>query len=469
MLNPPSRISLRIITVWVCAPLALCPAQVSEPVLASEFAARRVVRLPPTEGDSVSLRKIGLPVSHDVGRHLSGWKDLDTEVDPLGCNLDGFRVVPYGWIWGNMAFATQRTNPGPYTLYVFSSDAQGESAYNLDARASRVGIDVYGPALPIGSGLNSRARVELDFLGEFLTENTAGLRLRHAYWEVGDESFRLLVGQNWDVISPLNPGFLNLAVGWFGGNIGFRRTQFRAERYLQPSDDLKITLQGSLNQDIIPDFPEEPDVRRESAAWPVAQGRVAFSRRRHDCEQLVTTIGISGHIGQTGFDFLAPGPPPQNLPPEDDTRFLTWSFNIDARLPITDRFGVQGEFFTGANLSSFLGGIGQGVCSCQRVPIRSIGGWVDVWYDWTPWLHSHAGFGLDDPRNQDLLFGRTYNQFIFANILFEITRTLSTGFEVSHWKTLYQDTRKGQISDALLQPSAPGKSVTIDWMVKYEF
>lgn len=412
---------------------------------------------------------MSLQPSENVDQDLPDWEDFGAEVKPANSSTKGLRAVPYGTLWTNMVYATQRTDPGPNTLYVFSSDAQGESAYHLDARGSRVGVDVEGPPLPIGSGVQSRARVEVDFLGEFLTENSAGVRLRHAYWEVSDDSYRLLVGQNWDVISPLNPGVLNLAVGWFGGNIGFRRAQFRAERYFHPSDSVKIALQGSLNQDIIPDFPDEPGVRRESAAWPVIEGRIGMTWRRDDCEQLNTTIGASGHIGQTGFDFLKPGPPPLNLPPEDDARFLTWSFNVDLRVPITERFGVQGELFTGANLSSFLGGVGQGVCPCLRVPIRSTGGWVDVWYDWTPRLHSHAGCGLDDPNNRDLLFGRTYNQFIFANLLLDVTQNLCTGIEISYWKTLYQELRSGQIPADQLLPSAPGRSVTIDWIVKYDF
>ena len=49
--------------------------------------------------------------------------------------------------------------------------------------------------------------------------------------EVKDDDFRFLVGQTWDVISPLYPGMLMYSVGWDGGNIGYRRAQVRGERY----------------------------------------------------------------------------------------------------------------------------------------------------------------------------------------------------------------------------------------------
>jgi hypothetical protein len=415
------------------------------------------------------LPRVAAPENIPAALTPTAWDDLPAVTQSPPSNTGGFRIAPYGWLRSNMVYATERTQPGPYTFYALSSESQGESAYHLDARGSRIGIDIQGPAIPAFSGASNGGRIEVDFLGQFVTENTAGLRLRHAYWEIGDDTYKLLVGQTWDVISPLNPGVLNFSVGWFGGNIGFRRAQFRAERYYCLSDNVKIDLQGSLNQDIVPDFPDEPGVRRESVGWPVIQGRCAINWLRYGDGKLDATLGISGHLGETGFDFLAPGPPPQNLPPADDTRFQTWSFNVDLHLPITPRFGIQGEFFTGANLSSFFGGIGQGVCPCLRVPIRSTGGWAEIWYDWNPRLHSHIGYGLDDPRNNDLVVGRIYNQFLFANVLFDITDKFDTGLEVSYWKTLYQEPRRGLIPDAQLQPAAPGKSVTIDWMVRYTF
>lgn len=380
-----------------------------------------------------------------------------------------FRVRPYGIFWADMIYATQRTFPGAYSLFVFSEEDQGEDAFAIDGRRTRFGLNIDGPALAFFHGAASSGRVEIDFHGNFIIENRAAVLLRHAYWEVGDDSFRFLVGQTWDVISPLTPGMVDYAPGYFAGNIGFRRTQFRGERHIAYNDRLLVSLQGSLNQDIVADFLADPGIRREAAAWPVVQGRMAltFDSRADDVGPSV--VGISAHIGETGFDFLTAGPPPLTLPPEDDARFKTWSFNVDFHLPITERWGVQGEFFTGANLSAVLGGIGQGVCPCLRVPIRSTGGWLEVWYDWTPDLHSHVGLGLDDPRDNDSLLGRIYNHFIFANLVADLSDNLTTGIEVTSRKTLYHETRAGMILPELLAPSAPGEAVTIDWMVRYEF
>ncbi len=407
---------------------------------------------------------VSAPPPTPAGYHDAG-VDTTSLLD-LAWRKQGLQIRPYGAFWADMIYATHRTEPGAFTLFVFSPEQQGESVFAIDARRTRLGLDVAGPAFGTAE---TGGRVEIDFLGNFVTENRAGVLLRHAYWEAKDDRTRLLAGQTWDVVSPLIPSTLNYGYGYFAGNIGFRRAQFRAERFVTYSESLMFTWQGSLNQDIVTDFPTDPGVRREPSGWPVVEGRVAVTRGQRNGKSQATTLGLSGHIGETGFDFLAAGQPPLNLPPQDDARFTTWSFNMDLRAPITERFGFQGEFFTGANLSTVLGGVGQGVCPCLRVPVRSTGGWGELWYDSTPRQSFHLGGGIDDPDNQDSLFGRSSNGFIFVNVVQSITQQLTTGLEVTYWRTDYRETRAGQIPDDQLGPTQPGEAVTIDWMVKYEF
>ncbi len=139
---------------------------------------------------------------------------------------------------------------------------------------------------------------------------------------------------------------------------------------------------------------------------------------------------MSGHIGQQEFDF--PASDPDSGP---DVEVLTWSLNSDLRWPITQRFGYQMEFFTGSNLGAYMGGILQGVDRVTHRPIRSTGGWADLWYDWRPDLHSHVGYSIDDPLNRDVRIGRIYNDFWFGNLTWDVTRFLNLGFELSFWKT----------------------------------
>lgn len=372
------------------------------------------------------------------------WDEFESRAGELAWKKNGFKIIPYGSLWGSVLYTTRRTFPGPYTLFVLPLNVEGEPDFFLDTRRTRLGLDVVGPRIAAWGYAETGGKVEIDFHGAFIAENRPGVLLRHAYGEIKNEEYRLLAGQTWDVISPLVPGTLSYSVLWAQGNIGYRRAQVRLERYLALPADQQLTLQMSLNQNIVSDFTAEPGVEPESVGWPLIQGRVAFTDDTPGSLEGPVTLGFSGHIGEQGWDFTTVGPPPPNLPPADDVRIRTWSFNVDLRVPVTKRSGFQGEFFMGENLSTFLGGIVQGVCPCLREPIRSHGGWIELWHDWSPCYHSHVGYGVDDPNDNDMLFGRTYNQVLFANIVQDVTKYLVLGVEVSLNKTLYRETRPGE-------------------------
>ncbi|MCX7426098.1 MAG: hypothetical protein NTW96_10825 [Planctomycetia bacterium] len=363
-----------------------------------------------------------------------------------------FTVTPYGFLWGNMVYETERSNDGDTTLYVYSPETNGDKAFHLSAQATRLGIDVAGPRLRIFNCAPSGGKVELDFFGSFITENKGSVLLRHAYWEVKDDDFRLLMGQTWDVISPLYPNTIMYSVYWGAGNIGYRRAQLRGERFLKFSDTSLVTLQSSLNVDVVTDFTAtDDDIQGDHSAWPLIEGRAAWTVGHRGKGDLPTTVGFSGHIGEQVFDTTI-----ATLPPEFNAR--TWSCNADLNMPITETFGVHGEFFTGENLGAFLGGILQGVNIATGEPIRATGGWGEVWWDWAPQWQSNVGYTLDDPLDSDLTAAsaRIYNQAYYANVIYAVTKQFKLGFEVSQWTTLYKD-------------RTPGESTRFEFMGKYGF
>jgi hypothetical protein len=369
-----------------------------------------------------------------------------------------FTVIPYGFLWGNMVYETEESYTGSYALYILSAEKAGDDNFVVDGRNTRLGFDVAGPRLWLFNCAPSGGKVEIDFQGSFVTENKAGLLLRHAYWEVKDDDFRILMGQTWDVISPLYPSTTMYSVYWDAGNIGYRRPQVRGERYLKLSPTSMITLQGSLDLDIVSDYTtdDEDDIEGKHEGWPIIEGRSAWTLGPRGKDDKPIVLGASGHIGNQDFRFGS-----KSVLPGEYVR-RTWSLNADFQVPILPRFGVQGEFFTGENLGAFLGGIGQGVnvdLDADTVrTIRSTGGWFEFWYDLAFNWHAHAGFTIDDPFDQDITTdsGRTYNSVYYANLIHEVTKQFQLGFEVGSWKTLYKGLE-------------PGESVRFEFMAKYGF
>jgi len=390
--------------------------------------------------------------------------ELREEMKKLAWVKGEYKIIPYGMLWGSAYYATERTSPNGYVLFVNSASEQGESAFTLDTRRTRLGLDIGGPRvdMPLFGCMESSGRVEVDFFGAFATaENRAGVLFRHGYGQLKNDNWRLLAGQTFDLISPLWPGTISYPVGWGGGNIGYRRMQILLDRYLSCSDTCLVTVSGSINQNIVTDFTDRPtEIRPETTAWPIVMSRlgVTLGERGPGCRPI--TMGVSGHIGEQGFDFLTST---DLFPPRDDVRVKTWSVNADVKVPIGERLGVQGEFFTGTDLGTFFGGAFQGINPITETGIRSTGGWVELWYDWAPRLHSHFGYGVDDPLNSDLYAGgRLYNSFLFGNLVFDVTKKMILGFEVNCWDTHYAAKKDGT-------PLEPGEAVVFEFTGSYNF
>jgi hypothetical protein len=410
---------------------------------------------------TASVQPPGEPLSPSTGgaaesappqtTQLGGYtiSDLREEMKKLTWSKGDFRIVPYGWLWGNMVMSTERTNPGSYTLFVPSAAKEGEFETIVDGRNTRLGFDVTGPQIGWFGCAETGGRVEVDFQQTVLTtENKPTIMLRHAYLEAKNDDFRLLVGQTWDVISPLNPDMLMYSVGWDAGNIGYRRPQVRFERYVSLSDSALLVFQGSVNEDVFSD--SLTNCTGGVDGWPIVEARVATTLGNRGPGGLPVTMGVSGHIGDTMFD--------QSIPVLHDVLRRTWSLNLDFRAPLTDRLGFMAEAFTGENLSPFLGGIGQGIDPTTFDPIRSTGGWGEIWYDFTCRFHTHVGYSVDAPNAHDLATAgeRRYNQVLWGNLVYDITKNWLAGIEVSYWKTLYVGL-------------VPGESVRTEFVMKYGF
>ena len=212
------------------------------------------------------------------------------------------------------------------------------------------------------------------------------------------------------------------------------------------------TLQGSVNANVVTDFVSDPATQTSAdpGAYPDFQSRAAITLGpRDDAELPPIVVGVGGHFGIQNFDF-------RTAPAELSVDIPTYSLAADFVVPIGRRWGVQGEFFTGFNLSNYMGGILQGVDRGTHRGIHATGGWIDLYFDWLPCLHTHSGFAIDDPLDHEMTSGRTANQMLYNNVTWDASKHLQFAVEVDLWETHYLNL-------------APGEGTRLEFVTKYKF
>jgi len=348
--------------------------------------------------------------------------------------LSGLEIKPYGYIKWDASYDSSRTVPGNYAKWVESEATnRNDNQFNMTANQTRLGIRINSAEK---GTIQSSGLVEVDFYGNGSGENKAGVLMRHAYLKLDwpKKLFNIIAGQTWDVISPLNPSTLNYSVQWWAGNIGYRRPQIRLTKSYFLNDLVDLKFEAALARTIGNSSTSfTPGDAGEDAGFPGVQGRVSSTFPLFGKKP--TSIGLSGHWAKEELDRTATGNP---------DHFDSWSLNIDLTQPVNDWLTVQGELFTGENLSAYLGGIGQGINTARNREIGSRGGWIAAKLNpWDKW-NFNIGASIDDVDNSDLAGmtgGRESNRSIFGNVIYSINKSTQVGFELSQWHTEYQDER----------------------------
>lgn len=368
----------------------------------------------------------------DLSKDLGSWK-----------KEGGFEIVPYGILWGSVSTETHPSNIGSACFWLQPPSETGTVSY-VDYRGTILGTAIEGPEVPLFGNRPVTGKVEFDLQRTLDFENKTTVHLRHCFIEVRDEEFRLLIGQTWDVVSPLVPGTLMYNAGWFSGNSGYRRGQLRGERYFNHSDWLQTKTEFALAAPFSADVNIPGAITQKSSSMPMIQGRAAvvFGERGEGGRPI--EMGIASHYVPYKY----------RLGGETDEVDSHGIF-LDMKVPILEKFGVQGEYFYGQNLGSLLANIGEGVNldpNGQLIGVTGNGGWVSLWYDLTDKSQIKCGWCVDDPNNNDLIPAtastnlRTRNEHIFGNISYRLTKQFLVGFEYSHWETEYRGADEGTSS-----------------------
>lgn len=106
----------------------------------------------------------------------------------------------------------------------------------------------------------------------------------------------------------------------------------------------------------------------------------------------------------------------------------------------------------GGAIGTYNAAIGQSLNPDTLEAIRTYAGWGDLWLKPTDCLTFHIGYGIDDPRNEDLgvlrqdpfdpastpVAGqRSRNAVGWTNLIWDVNEHFDVAFEVSHRETDY--------------------------------
>ena len=348
------------------------------------------------------------------------------------------KVAPYGIVYFNLFSNDGATNNGDVPMWALA----GPGSVSASGRQSRFGLRVTGATI---GRAKASAVVEADFFGGFPTVgigDTMGvLRLRLANARLDWTRTSLVVGQDWMVFAPANPVSISAAgipLLAATGNVWSRLPQIRGE-WKSPAIQLQGAVLAPATGDFSSAFFYQPGTGALSQQ-PFVQGRAAFTAASLAGVKKPVTIGVSGHYGRSRV-----------LTPIDrtvDSRGVA----ADWSLPIGSRVTLSGEAFAGRNLAGFQAGIFQGINPEAAIAgstglaldgpraIRTRGGWAQAVVSLTTTVSANAGFGLDDPRDEDFVTlvrreARLRNAAVTAGFQHKITAYLTWGLEYRHIAT----------------------------------
>jgi len=341
-----------------------------------------------------------------------------------------YNVQIFGALVGDMLFNEARpVSPGaPYYLSPASPTGLDQNTVDIHGRSSYLGVALTGPQM---GSFQAGGQALVFFYNDNVLADQYGILPAEVWGDLKNDDWRFAAGLQFDVFSPVAPTMLAFSALAGSGNSGNAwRGQLRVERFLNPSQDVQWTIQAALSEPIATVIDPSLSLLSEDNGWPNVEGRVALGLGAIGAAGRPFEIGISGVVGEI------------RSTPATGTRVVTdvWGAGVDLSWKMSDRLGVKGEVYTGKTLGTYNGGILQNTNATTFEGIDSSGAWGEVFFYLTPCLHSHVGYGIDDPDDGDLSvdpddFQRERNETIFGNLIWDLNQSYRIGFEVTYRKT----------------------------------
>jgi hypothetical protein len=356
------------------------------------------------------------------------------------------KVTFYGFLRVDAVWDDSRMQNHQYAMWVLPEDPlvglHNDSYLTIYPRVTRFGLNVASIAL--SDEVTASGKIEIDFQNGG-TESRAGLRMRHAYFELTYHALTLLGGQTWQLLSPLYPEIHTDGVLWNAGNLGDRAPQVRltlAPKTSKGNVSMAVSLGATGAVDAM-DLDKNGYLDGGSSALPNVQARIGTEQTLYAGRPI--KAGVWGHYAKEETE----------KPIGGETGWNSWSAGFDLSLPLSSRVAIEGEGWTGSNLSDVRGGIGQNVNVLTGCQIDARGGWAQLATKPTDKTQLYIGASVDDPDDADLpsyedvtaaspvldavtYTGRTLNWTGFLSARYRPWQPFQIAFEYYHWVTEYK-------------------------------
>lgn len=330
----------------------------------------------------------------------------------------------YGFVKIDSMYQDGGVNIRTAAMYATPGD---NADFHINANTSRFGFKWSGTEFDNGWTLG--AKIELD-LFDTSSRNKMKIRDRIMAFTLSKGNSTWLIGQHWDLFSPVN-GTTLMTIGNFymSGNMGFRRSQMRYT-YSEKSYNFAISVNDPTTEDGI-----------ESGS-PLLESRLGFTSEGN----IKANFGISAASGKetkTAANY------------ETDVDVL--GVSLDWVIQFNKNFTFKGEYAMGENLATFMSRSG----TYNNIENMKFEG-KEVTNYWVEFLYSGNKFNAWVAYGQESLTEQTQlatgdledTSFIVVALQYKFSKSVSFGLELSNLKSEYymlnnNDTTKQAVFSAI--------------------
>ncbi len=360
----------------------------------------------------------------------------------------GLRITPYGYLTFEAVHNTHKTDVDIYTDWVRprkNGGKNGDHQTVFSMNDSILGFNFDAPETY--QGWKFTGKFEFDLAGD--DADHPDFHFRHLYFAMDHEAsgWNILFGQTWHLWKMVTPNEIDGAWMEQTGHPYRRSPQIRVtKRFAWEDSSLEIRAGIVKNGNGMGgDRDDDANQDDTASAWGLIEGAVVYDRKAFwedsDRRWLVGIGGMYGREKSHRFFRDEETGNTESLGKSDE--YDTDMVMVAASLPLFGKFTLTGQLFAGENLDGIQAGIGQGI-GCpdparKGREVSTIGGFVDLRYDFSDKWAFALGYGFDDPTDSEAKDAedRVFNERAYADIFYQFNDNLHFGLEYAHLRTKY--------------------------------